>query len=253
MIERGLQNVVYGENNPLFSVKNEAAVLNPATAAKEFGVGTAVGGILGGGQMAAGKAANTIQQQNPLEEIVTPEIARPVRAGRATTIYNPYQGTMPVQTHSTEQIVEVPESAVQRAQDYTRQAQAATEATGGKGFKTILTRLYQSTFRKSKGVPVFEMTFSGQPYLVEISNQVPGKVISDRNFSTEKIALLDILPEVVKNSEYIGSGEYGKHGTKAKPVIRYDYFETPVRIGGKEYVARFDVEALPDTNNYRTH
>ena len=52
-IERGLQNVVYGKNNPLFSVKNEAAVFNPATAAKEFGVGTAVGSILGGGQMAA--------------------------------------------------------------------------------------------------------------------------------------------------------------------------------------------------------
>ena len=55
-IERGLQNVVYGKNNPLFSVKNEAAVFNPATVAKEFGAGTAVGGVLGGGQMAAKSA-----------------------------------------------------------------------------------------------------------------------------------------------------------------------------------------------------
>lgn len=53
VIERGLQNVVYGKKNPLFSVKNETAVFNPVTAAKEFGVGAAVGGILGGGQMAA--------------------------------------------------------------------------------------------------------------------------------------------------------------------------------------------------------
>ena len=33
-IERGLQNVVYGKNNPLFSVKNEAAVFTPAAAAE---------------------------------------------------------------------------------------------------------------------------------------------------------------------------------------------------------------------------
>ena len=252
----GIEEVVTGFLAPVF----ERITWNPkadlATVDElwnQFEDGVALSLLMSGGQAVVGKA-NAIQQwQNPVVETVNPETAKPVRAGRATTIYNPYQGAMPVQTHSTGRIVEVPESAVQRAQDYTRQAQTATETTDGKGFKTILTRLYQSTFRKSEGVPVFEMTFRGEPYLVEISNRVPGKVISDRNFSTEKIALLDILPEIVKNGEYIGSGEYGKHGTKAKPVIRYDYFETPVTIGGKEYVARFDVEALPDTNNYRTH
>ena len=61
--ERGLQNVVYGKKNPLFSVKDETAVFNPATAAKEFGVGAAVGGVLGGGQAAAGKAKNGLVPQ----------------------------------------------------------------------------------------------------------------------------------------------------------------------------------------------
>ena len=36
VIERGLQNVVYGKKNPLFSVRDETAVFNPATAGKEF-------------------------------------------------------------------------------------------------------------------------------------------------------------------------------------------------------------------------
>lgn len=63
VIERGLQNVVYGKKNPLFSVEDETAVFNPATAAKEFGVGAAVGGVLGGGQAAAGKAKNGLVPQ----------------------------------------------------------------------------------------------------------------------------------------------------------------------------------------------
>lgn len=61
--ERGLQNVVYGKKNPLFSVKDETAVFNPATAAKEFGVGAAVGGVLGGGQAVVGKAKNGLVPQ----------------------------------------------------------------------------------------------------------------------------------------------------------------------------------------------
>ena len=60
VIERGLQKVVYGKKNPLVSASDETAVFNPATAAKEFGVGAAVGGILGGGQTAAAGAKDRL-------------------------------------------------------------------------------------------------------------------------------------------------------------------------------------------------
>lgn len=49
VIERGLQNLIYGKNNPLVSKDEENAVFNPLTAAKEFGGGFAVGGLLSGG------------------------------------------------------------------------------------------------------------------------------------------------------------------------------------------------------------
>lgn len=55
--ERGLQNAIYGKGNKIFSFTDEDAVFNPVTAAKEFGLGTAVGGVLGGGQTIVGKAA----------------------------------------------------------------------------------------------------------------------------------------------------------------------------------------------------
>lgn len=54
--ERGLQSLVYGKKNPLFSTKDETAVINPKTALKEFGVGTAVGAALDGGRLAAERA-----------------------------------------------------------------------------------------------------------------------------------------------------------------------------------------------------
>lgn len=57
VLERALQNLTYNKGNKVFSTKDEDAVLNPVTGAKEFGLGMTVGGILGGGQTIAGKAA----------------------------------------------------------------------------------------------------------------------------------------------------------------------------------------------------
>ena len=56
VLERALQNLVYDRGNPIASVSDENAVLNPVTSAKEFAGGLVVGGVLGGGQMLASKA-----------------------------------------------------------------------------------------------------------------------------------------------------------------------------------------------------
>lgn len=56
ILERALQNLVYDRGNPIASVSDENAVLNPVTSAKEFAGGFVVGGVLGGGQMLASKA-----------------------------------------------------------------------------------------------------------------------------------------------------------------------------------------------------
>lgn len=57
ILERALQNLTYNKGNKVFSTKDEDAVLNPVSGAKEFGLGMTVGGILGGGQTIIGKAA----------------------------------------------------------------------------------------------------------------------------------------------------------------------------------------------------
>lgn len=57
VLERALQNLTYNKGNKVFSTKDEDAVLNPVTGAKEFGLGMTVGCILGGGQTIVGKTA----------------------------------------------------------------------------------------------------------------------------------------------------------------------------------------------------
>ena len=57
-VSRLAQNAVYGRENPLFSLEDENAVVNPSTAAQEFLGGAVVGGILGGGQLAVQQGLN---------------------------------------------------------------------------------------------------------------------------------------------------------------------------------------------------
>lgn len=58
-----LYQTVYGKNNPLFSLTNESAVISPARAAEEFAGGALVGGILGGGQIAANRGINALERR----------------------------------------------------------------------------------------------------------------------------------------------------------------------------------------------
>ena len=175
-----------------------------------------------------------------------------VHVGQVTTIKHPYHGDTPTQAYIPYRTVSVPDSFVTMADSLIEQARI-TERKGDGKFKSSLKKLYQHVFERSTGIPVNGMSFRGKQYLVDVGNDVPGKVISDPNLSKEKLSLLSDLTPIVQNAEYVGSGNYIQHGNKNKPVCRYDYFETPVSICGNHYIAKFDVEVIPGANNYRTH
>ncbi len=234
---------------------------------KEVGYDALIGGLVGGltgiskpksVQEAPAQTAGT--EQDGGGGVDTPAVQdgaqgafEPVRVGRVTTIKNPYQGVKPVQTQKNTAAIPVDSGSVERAQNRINGARGLEGAMPGKSFKATLKDAYKSVFKAANGVPVTGVTFNGKPYTVDIPNSVPGKVISDHNLTAEKLALLDILPQVVQSGEFVGSGDYIQHGSKKKLTIRFDYFETPVEINGKSYVVSFDVEAFPDKNNYRTH
>lgn len=185
----------------------------------------------------------------------------PVKAGRTTTIYNPYtKGPVPENTRKSaetaRQAVTVTPEAYQETIDIVSQAQQ----TEGQSFKGALRKKLTDVFKrthKAQPIEVQGVTFNGEPYFVEIGNKAVGKIVSDPNLSAEKISLLQQIDNVVTNGEYVGSGGYGKNKeNKATRTIRYDYFETPVTVNGKEYIASFDVEVLDEKkerHNFRTY
>lgn len=183
------------------------------------------------------------------------ETAENVRVGQVTTIKKPYKGEVPTQTQRQNTApVQVSSEALTQAQNSIAGARGLESSPfGAKGFKSTLKDVYKSIFKPATGVPVEGATFNGQPYTVDIGSKVLGKVISDGSLTAEKLSLLSNLPDVVRNGTYVGSGEYTQHSGKDRPVVRYDYFETPVSIGGESFVAKFDVEVYPFNNNYRTH
>lgn len=189
--------------------------------------------------------------QNAVPDV---ETAENIRVGQATTIKKPYKGEVPTQTQRQNTApVQVSSEALTRAQNSIAGARGLESSLPGQSFKSTLKNVYKSIFKPAKGVVVEGTSFGGQPYAVDINNNVPGKVISDPNLTAEKLSVLGNLTEIVQNGEYVGSGEYVPHGAKTKKTVRYDYFETPVEINDKQYIASFDVEVEPNVNNYRTH
>lgn len=179
--------------------------------------------------------------------------AEPVRVGRATKIYQPYQGNVPTQVKAERGRQVIPEQFVKTAQETIT---AATNTETKEVSRSWVRRSFEQIFDAQGGqkqVAVQGVTMDGEPYVVSVGKRAVRKVVSDPHLSAEKLAVLEDIEKVIANGEYVGSGEYNQKGKKEKDTVRYDYFETPVSINGTDYVVTFDVEVFPNTNNYRTH
>lgn len=126
VIERTLQNLSYGANNPIFSTSDPDAVINPATAAKEFGMGAAVAGLLGGpsslqqgvynlrtGRQAANNTAPDARTEQPAakaEEKAAP--SAPVESSPAAQVVQRLSSGESVSNSALNAVMRTPEFAV---------------------------------------------------------------------------------------------------------------------------------------------
>lgn len=125
VLERALQNLTYNKGNKVFSTKDEGAVLNPVTGAKEFGLGAAVGGILGGGQTIVGKAAglargaagNVQTDVRELQKAQQRETIKRAAESQNTKILQPLQQNTQVQSQNQAEIVNEPVASTANAQE----------------------------------------------------------------------------------------------------------------------------------------
>lgn len=85
ILERATQNVAYKKGNPLASMRDENAILNPRTSAEEFLGGAVVGGVLGAGQVGANAALQSLARfDNSLGEIGRKAIRGSYQEGKDT-------------------------------------------------------------------------------------------------------------------------------------------------------------------------
>lgn len=184
-------------------------------------------------------------------------VIAPVRVGRDTTIKSPYQGATPVNFNSVSKSKPViTKEQVQQARQIVDAANTQHETSFKRYLKDAYQKVIGNRFNGTK-VRVKGVTFQDAPYDVTLHKNVIGKVVSDPNFSVEKISVLNQLENVVGNAEYVGSGNFDKTGKRTNNVERYDYFETvvslPSETGTTDYVVSFDTEIYPYENKFRTY
>ena len=168
--------------------------------------------------------------------------SRPVKAGKATILKNPYRGETPSNRVVDKSVVpELKKETIDNV-EYLRTHSSRKD----------LKKMLGEQFGKQRVVTIKNVRFADEQYKVNLNKKIVGKIVSSKP-ETENLAIIGRLDEIVTNGKYVGSGKYVPHGAKQKQTVRFDYFETPIRIDGKDYVARFDVEVFPDVNNYKSH
>lgn len=165
------------------------------------------------------------------------------QAGRVTYIQNPYKGEMP---KITTKVISKPSEISAQTMDDVRYILHTTDN------KSELKHELKERFGNPRTVTVNGLSFNGEPYKVNINKKSIGKIVSDGT-KEQNIAFLSVIDDALKNAEYVGSGSYVPHSSKQKKTVRFDYFESDVKLGGEDYIAKIDVEAFPDVNNYKTH
>ena len=129
VIERAMQNSVYDKGNPLASVSDPNAILNPRTAAEEFAGGAIVGGVLGAGQIGAQKVLESRNNRATTQQ--TTQQAPGAQAGVQEGTYTP-----------------APANATEGAQNA---AQATNENTTASGQRDILAEILFGKKRADMG------------------------------------------------------------------------------------------------------
>ena len=220
------------------------------------------GFVMGGAEMGKSGIEYKLNNRNtslPTLEQQTEQSIAPIKGGKATTIQNPYNGTKPVQNIEGRNRITIPSENYDDANTNLEVSNIDSQLYG-RSQRKILSKVYKTLFgtdesKTSFDVPVNGTSIEDKPYVVTVNKNAIDKICSDPNMSAEKLAVIDNLSEVIKNAEFIDSGNYQnyKNLENTKNVTRYDYFETDANIGGQDFVVSFDVEVVPGHNNYRTH
>ena len=120
--------------------------------------------------------------------------------------------------------------------------------------KGVARDFYEKIFKKKgrQRVAVRDVMFDGTEYIVDI-NRSAANELSKFGVNVNDAIVLENIDDIVANGRFLESGNYDRHGSKNRNVLRYDYFESFIVINGAPKRVTFDVEVYKRVNNYKTH
>lgn len=225
IIQRGLQNLVYEKGNPIASVSDENAVLNPMTSAQEWAGGAFAGGVLSGarigGNYLAGRAYNRQLANIGADYQVEPEAL--VQEGLSFP-----QGTEARRT-------------AEQMQEKINSGTALTDTDLGKMVAANEQTMYQQRQLEWANTPEEERTADGDRALLETARSMTREQqeTGSRNGQTEEQDESRIGRDIQDNMERVrrAAGALGESGGKALTAAYTE--DTAKTIAPKEAVEGF--------------
>ena len=237
-VSRVLQRGMYGKNNPLASLTDENAILNPNRMKEEFLGGAVVGGILGGAQMGAQAAINRSFSQEVARQLGGRETARGVQeTGQAN-------------------------AQIPRLESQTETAQNKNTAARPAAVRADTSLFDRAVLRNFNQARQYFVEFARKRFPASAVNRETGKEIGisrtgidkflSGNILYEKYASGFHIPELIENAHKVGDAA-NYHPETAESVPTFEYYDSGIEIDGKPYNAHIRVKNTLVGDKYYGH
>lgn len=253
-----------GSDTPYFSMTDENAVVNPLRMAQEFGMGTAVGGILGGGQVladsmlqkAANRSGNVQDEATPSQALPDSPLAEGAQGDGMGKLDAAIQETL----KPTQELNNL-NNAIDGLFAQNKTAQADTGAMKNEVVADT-TKFDVSILGDLNKTRSFFIDYARKHFPSSVVNSETGKTIGisrkglDKFLSgrigREKYASGFHIPELIEQAHKVSSAN-NYHTEKIADIPTYEYYDSPIMIDGANYTAHIRVRNTMSGDKYYGH